>query len=719
MVAPPYFHFTGGVLEGSPGLRADTAEVQMLLPPGAVEQDFEEIDYELKYSATEIVATGSATVDPATGSFIVPVAGTLTRSRIFFSVTARGPAAQEAPAPPPGVGTDVGELFTATGSFSVYASGPPSDSPVALSPRPGFGSEITRYTSTQGATAAGPGDTIIMTVPVELTEISDLRARIAGIDVGVSRTGDPKVAVVTIPLDYYETGQPGDALLVLGGYAGNHQVEHVVPVIMGNVPPAATVDIVPDADESATGNVVVVASPVSAGIYRILVTPRSGAAVRDTRHEVAAGQTLSIPFTDARFPNRLTVYEIDVQDGDREVSTMVGEYAPPGAASAKTVIDSNRPERSNLYLDNRNQFGENRFTGEVLSRVFEVTVDGVRTDYTLKGGATLRVPLTTAQEGTTIVVVVDGVTIWDEVIPTTGISVPAGRVAGADRYEVATNVSQLSYPDGAETVVLVSGQNFSDALSAAPLATHSEAPLLLTTAAGLPDAVRSEITRLSPSKIVVVGGPNSVSNAVLEDLREDFSVQRISGADRFEVSRNVAKTWMGESPTTVYAATGFNFPDALSAGAAAGALDSPVVLVAGTSVTLDAPTDALLRSLQPQTISIAGGPASVSSGIETALASIAQTTRYGGADRFEASVAINRSAFPTSQDAFLVTGLNYPDALSGGAWAGAQQAPLYLSTTECVPESVIAAMNAQGVVDVTLIGGPASLSPAVENITPC
>jgi putative cell wall-binding protein len=725
VVAPYYFHSTAGALEGRPGLRSDTGTVQLLLPPTAANQGLTEVDYRLQFSATEVIATGTVAIDPATDSFSVPVAGTLTRSELFLSVTARGPSPQGEPEPPPGAGGDVGELFTASGFFSVYAAGPPSDAPVPLASRTFTGSEKTRFTSTQPPMATGPGDTILMTVPADLTSISDLRARIAStptgtsVEAGVSRTGDPRVAVVTVPLDYFSTGTAGGALLSLGGYAGSELIEHVVAVTMGNDPPASSVAIVPDGVNSPSGIVSLSASPVTAETYSIVVAPRSGPAVSSELRTVAAGATLEVPFSSAGFPNRLTVFRIVEQGGDQQSTTIVGEYSPPGQALAKTVIDELRPERSNLYLDNRNQFGQNRFTGETLSRQFDVTVDDARTEYSLKGGATLRVPLTSATNGSRISVEVDGVTILDQVIPPAGFPVPADRVDGSDRYEVAAAVSKRSYPAGADTAVIVSGQNFSDALSAAPLATRLEAPLLLTSAATLPSSIRQELTRLAPTNIVVVGGPNSVSDEIVAQLRAEFSVERISGSDRYAVSRSVADKWADTAPATVYIATGLSFPDALSAGAAAGAKNSPVVLVRGTVDSLDAATADALRSLQPESISIAGGPASVSSGTEDALAGIAPTTRFGGADRYEASAAINASAFSGSRDALLVTGLNYPDALSGGAWAGASNTPLYLSKTECVPKSVISQMKAQGVIDVTLIGGAASLGAGVRDLVSC
>ena len=68
---------------------------------------------------------------------------------------------------------------------------------------------------------------------------------------------------------------------------------------------------------------------------------------------------------------------------------------------------------------------------------------------------------------------------------------------------------------------------------------------------------------------------------------------------------------------------------------------------------------------------------------------------------------------------YLATGSNFPDALSGAAVAGARGAPLYVVPGTCVPQRVIDDITSRGVQDVTLLGGTASLSPAVEKLTVC
>ena len=298
------------------------------------------------------------------------------------------------------------------------------------------------------------------------------------------------------------------------------------------------------------------------------------------------------------------------------------------------------------------------------------------------------------------------------------------RVDGADRYDVAVEISKRAFAGQTGVVYVATGANYPDALSAAPAAVKEGGPLLLTRPGDLPDVVREEILRLRPAKIVVVGGPNSVSPDVYDQLSglTSDSIHRVDGANRYDVSRELVR-YAFTSADMAYVSTGANFPDALSASAAGGKSGSPVILVNGSSASVDSDTQTLLTDyLKVSAVRIAGGPVSVSPGIESGLAAVVgDVTRLSGADRFEASISINRDAFPTGPvpTVYLATGLNFPDALAGAALAGKNGAPVYMVRQDCVPEGVLFDMAQKGTTEVTLLGGTATLSPAVQALASC
>jgi putative cell wall-binding protein len=311
-------------------------------------------------------------------------------------------------------------------------------------------------------------------------------------------------------------------------------------------------------------------------------------------------------------------------------------------------------------------------------------------------------------------------TVIDVVVPR--IDYPlTNRINGADRYAVAVKISQQAFPSGAPVVYLATGEDYPDALSAGAAAAEAGGPLLITPRGTLPASVAAEIRRLAPSKVVLVGGPNAVSTAVGTSVKKIVkNTVRVTGADRYAVSRTLALDLFGKSGAdVVYIATGRNFPDALSAGAAAGFEGGPLLLVDGSAQALDAETKAALHTLAPTRIVIAGGPQTVTTALEAALKSYGDVERLSGSDRFETSVAINLDSYASARRAFLVTGSNFPDALSGSAYAGKLGAPVYLSRQDCVPVNTLSALEQQEVKTVTLLGGLQALSQRVSDLVPC
>lgn len=308
------------------------------------------------------------------------------------------------------------------------------------------------------------------------------------------------------------------------------------------------------------------------------------------------------------------------------------------------------------------------------------------------------------------------------------------RIAGTDRYDTAILISREAFDPGEAAVAyLATGENFPDALSAAPAAARVGAPVLLTPGSRLPDPVLRELERLEVDLVKVVGGTSSVSEAVAARLQDaGLQVQRIAGPDRYATSRAIIADAFTETPVdAVYVATGEKFPDALSAAAAAGSRNSPVLLVppalAPNTPDLDTPTHELIMALKPREAIVVGGtstlPASISWAVERSVEWVSEleqpTRRLWGHDRFETSKYVSADAFGASDRVFLATGYNYPDALAGAALAASVGAPLFATRTDCIPDSILRQIGRLGADRVTLLGGTSSLDQRVEDLIPC
>lgn len=165
------------------------------------------------------------------------------------------------------------------------------------------------------------------------------------------------------------------------------------------------------------------------------------------------------------------------------------------------------------------------------------------------------------------------------------------RLAGGDRYETAAIVASetINVRAGSAlpgTFFIVRGDSFPDALAASPVAYANCIPVLLVRTDGVPDATRDIIASVDAPEAVVLGGTGAVSEAVANDL--NVPVTRVQGATRYATATAFA-TWAIEhelaSARIAGLATGVAFPDALTGGAALGALHGTVVLTTPTTLS--------------------------------------------------------------------------------------------------------------------------------------
>lgn len=261
------------------------------------------------------------------------------------------------------------------------------------------------------------------------------------------------------------------------------------------------------------------------------------------------------------------------------------------------------------------------------------------------------------------------------------------RINGATRYQTMNGLVDLMSAGKNGVVIVASATNYPDALAASSLAgCYDPAPILLTDPSGLTEEVKSQIQKLNPSFIYIVGGESAVSSTVEDQLKANSQayIQRLSGQTRYETSLRIAKTAYnvasidGEAPWQVIIATGTTFADALSVSPYAYAGKMPILLcdpMAGLS------DDALafLKAKGIRNAMIVGGNQAVPSSVEAQLESVGVSyNRYFGSTRYETSVKIaerasslfNNSSVLGLSGSIFATGKNFPDALAAGPVAG-------------------------------------------------
>ena len=286
------------------------------------------------------------------------------------------------------------------------------------------------------------------------------------------------------------------------------------------------------------------------------------------------------------------------------------------------------------------------------------------------------------------------------------------RLAGVDRVATAVAVSRARYPS-ASTAVLARADHFADALAGAPLAAHSDAPILLTPPDVLADTVADELERLQVDEVILLGGEAALNESVEESLATaGYAVDRIAGTDRLSTAAAIAERVPPAG--RVYVATGANFPDALTAGAAAARLPAPLLLVGDE---LPSAARSVIEEQRPSEVVIVGGSAVVDEGIADALVATAEgarVERLAGENRYATAAAVHDAMvgdFGAPEEVWLASSTGFADALAAGPAVAAADGTLLLTDpvdAADAPDTVDAVGEVGG--DVMIVGGPAAVS---------
>ena len=257
----------------------------------------------------------------------------------------------------------------------------------------------------------------------------------------------------------------------------------------------------------------------------------------------------------------------------------------------------------------------------------------------------------------------------------------------------------------AGAVVLARADNYPDALVGTALAAAKNAPLLFVEGSSLTAETQAGIVRVLPAggTVYLLGGTAAIPDAIATKLTGlGFNVVRYAGTDRYDTALKVAAA-LG-SPSTVFLATGTNFPDALSAGPAAAELHGVVLLTNSSKLT--AAVQAYLTA-HPGTVYAVGGPA---------VAADPAAIPLDGADRYATAAVVANAIFSAPTSVGLASGVTFPDALSGGAYQAHSGGPILLAAPTTLPAGTADYLSSARVTitNAEIFGGDTALSAAVQ-----
>ena len=211
--------------------------------------------------------------------------------------------------------------------------------------------------------------------------------------------------------------------------------------------------------------------------------------------------------------------------------------------------------------------------------------------------------------------------------------------------------------------------------------------------------------------------PTDVISSASGSPTPGYDVKRLSGSDRYATSISISSRFAPGVPV-VYVASGANFPDALAAAPAAAAQGGPLLLTPAGS--LPSTVLAELKRLKPHKIVVVGGKSVVSDKVVQQLKTVQSNVRRdAGSDRYSTAAKIVEQAFPSAKQAYIATGANFPDALSGSAAAASKGMPVILvpssGSSSRLPSETKALLQRLGVTKVTILGGTGVVSSRIQS----
>lgn len=285
------------------------------------------------------------------------------------------------------------------------------------------------------------------------------------------------------------------------------------------------------------------------------------------------------------------------------------------------------------------------------------------------------------------------------------------RLAGKTRYDTCQEVSKNGWTTS-ENVIIANGENYPDALGAAALSYKYNAPILLAHGKSLKEnpILISELKRLKPKNIIILGGIAVISQGIEDSLRQsEYTLQRVSGDDRYATSVNIAEKLGNVSEIAI--ANGEDFAGSLSMAPVSGVNNTPVILV--SKDTVPSSIKAYLKNHNIKTTYILGDKTVISEKVASGFPNakrIAGNTPYS----LNKNIIENFKSRMNFSTVYITSGEGFADALSGIGLSVKNGNPIIFASNDSNSE-MRQLLTAQPIESDVILGGEAILPIQVVN----
>lgn len=317
------------------------------------------------------------------------------------------------------------------------------------------------------------------------------------------------------------------------------------------------------------------------------------------------------------------------------------------------------------------------------------------------------------------------------------------RLAGWTAEQTAVAIADQTGWTGTAILASSSPYGLVDSLTAGPLATFLNAPILLTEAGNtLNPTTKAELTKLYIKKVYVTSGTAVISQVVLDEITSmGITVESLGGVDRFATSANIAQKMinLGATVSNAAVAYGWLYQDALSIAPIASARTGisitpiasaqtmPILLTEKNSLPASV-KEFLTTNTAVNATDVIGGTGVIDDDVEAQLPS---PTRHYGNTAYDTNLAVLK-AFDSVlkyDHVFIANGETAIDALTGATLAAKYNACIVLTNgtlnegtayvrSKLFLTSIVTALGGSAVVSEGVLASTSTPSVIIPVITP-
>lgn len=246
------------------------------------------------------------------------------------------------------------------------------------------------------------------------------------------------------------------------------------------------------------------------------------------------------------------------------------------------------------------------------------------------------------------------------------------RISGRDRFELAVNMSKEF--EGSDECILINYQAWSDCIVASQIS-NGKMPIYFTYSNSIESQTLNRLKEKRYRKIYLVGGTNSISSKVENQLKRMSTVERISGRNRYDSNYKILKG----NERTLIIASGENFADGLVSSTLAQQKNAKIVLNPSTFLTNEL-KNYIKNNSNLKMVYIVGGVNSISKDVERSINRLTNSARIKGASRYEVSEVLATSIKAKSY--IVASGENFADGLLSANLSYKNNSPILLTTSK-------------------------------------